>query len=165
MRFENQRLLAWPIAAVITVLALALPGALRAQDPVYLSNNPFKGDTLSSFDSRVNEFSPIGARNRFTIDGGRVYAQDGKYLGRLDSNPYDPESVANPYGRYGSSYSQESVNNPYSPYGSECSSYSARNPYASRPPVVLYGGSRAPGTTAPPLLPAYRYCSALAEDC
>jgi len=43
----------------------------------------------------------------------------GEYLGNLNSNPYDPNSVSNPYGKYGSPYSEDSVNNPYvspSPY-------------------------------------------------
>ena len=29
-------------------------------------------------------------------------APDRKYLGNLNSNPYDPNSVSNPYGQYGS---------------------------------------------------------------
>ena len=44
----------------------------------------------------------------------------GTYRGQLNSNPYDPNSIANPYGQYGSPYSPDSVNNPYgagSPYG------------------------------------------------
>ncbi|SOD42715.1 hypothetical protein [Nitrosovibrio sp. Nv4] len=41
-----------------------------------------------------------------------------KYLGNLSSNPYDPDSTSNPYGRYGSEYSQDSINNPYGQYGS-----------------------------------------------
>ena len=48
--------------------------------------------------------------------------------GNLNSNQYDPNSVANPYGRYGSPYSQDSINNPYkqgSPYRQD----SPNNPY------------------------------------
>lgn len=41
-----------------------------------------------------------------------IVSQDGKYLGTLDGQ-YDPESVNNPYGRYGSKYSPDSANNPY----------------------------------------------------
>ena len=37
----------------------------------------------------------------------------GKYLGNLSSNPYDPNSVSNPYGQYGSKYSPDSINNEY----------------------------------------------------
>jgi len=42
-----------------------------------------------------------------------VVSRDGKYLGNLSSNPYDPNSIAYPYGRYGSPYSNQSANNPY----------------------------------------------------
>lgn len=58
-----------------------------------------------------------------------IYSRDGKYLGNLNSNRYDPNSVSNPYGRYGSKYSSDSINNPYGRYGSEYSSDSANNPY------------------------------------
>lgn len=41
----------------------------------------------------------------------------GTYLGELSANRYAPDSISNPYGRFGSRYSPTSVNNPYSPYG------------------------------------------------
>lgn len=61
----------------------------------------------------------------------------GKYLGNLSSNPFDPDSVSNPFGRYGSPYSPESVNNPYGQYGSPYSPYSPWNPYATQAPVIV----------------------------
>lgn len=42
-----------------------------------------------------------------------LYADDGKYLGEMNANKYDSNSISNPYGRYGSPYSSESVNNLY----------------------------------------------------
>jgi hypothetical protein len=65
---------------------------------------------------------------------------DGTHLGRLNADRYDSESVANPYGKYGSPYSSSSTNNPYSTYGSPYSSQSASNPYTSTPPIVIYDG-------------------------
>jgi hypothetical protein len=62
-----------------------------------------------------------------------IVAPDGKYLGNLNLNRYDPNSVANPYGPHGSRYSPDSVNNPYGQYGSRYSPDSARNPYAIGP--------------------------------
>jgi hypothetical protein len=47
----------------------------------------------------------------------QLYAPGGAYLGNLNSNRYDSNSVSNPYGQYGSRYSQDSINNPYGPYG------------------------------------------------
>lgn len=46
----------------------------------------------------------------------RLYS-GGRYLGELSANRYAPDSVSNPYGRYGSRYSPDSINNPYGPYG------------------------------------------------
>ncbi|MFM8982137.1 MAG: hypothetical protein ACKOLA_04380, partial [Spartobacteria bacterium] len=54
----------------------------------------------------------------------------------LSANPYDHDSVSNPYGRYGSPYSPTSINNPYSQYGSPYSPISPNNPYATKPPIL-----------------------------
>lgn len=61
----------------------------------------------------------------------------GEYLGNLSSNQYDPNSVSNPYGRYGSQYSPDSINNRYSVYGSPYSNQSVRNHYATQAPVII----------------------------
>ena len=57
--------------------------------------------------------------------------RNGKYLGNLNANQFDPNSVANPYGRYGNPYSPDSINNPYGRYGNPFSPDSATNPYAT----------------------------------
>ena len=66
-----------------------------------------------------------------------LIGEDGTYLGRLNSNRYDPESTSNPYGVYGSRYSSKSINNPYGRYGSRYSPQSARNPYATKAPRLF----------------------------
>jgi len=70
----------------------------------------------------------------------KLYAKDGTYLGRLSANQYDPESISNPYGKYGSPYSSTSINNPYSTHGSQYSSEGVRNPYTSGGPRVVGSG-------------------------
>lgn len=60
-----------------------------------------------------------------------IYADDGTYLGNLNSNKYDPNSVSNEYGRYGDPYSPDSINNPYGKYGDPYSPDSVTNPYAT----------------------------------
>lgn len=62
----------------------------------------------------------------------------GKYLGTLSNNPYDPDSVSNPYGRYGSQYSPDSINNPYGQHGSRYSNQSPNNPYATQAPIIIH---------------------------
>ena len=157
-------------ASVIIAVCIAVPPALSAQEPAYLTTNPYLGTPISETDSRVSQYSPYGARNPYTTDGGRIYGQDGQYLGRLNANPSDPESVANPYGRYGSEYSPNSINNPYGRYGSEYSPQSARNPYSTTPPVVIYRQREAPRLTAPAdrgstLGTDPRYCNRYLQNC
>lgn len=72
-------------------------------------------------------------------DSPYLVGSDGKYLGNLSANKYDPNSVNNPYGRYGSKYSTDSVNNKYGKYGSKYSNSSARNPYANNAPKIYHG--------------------------
>jgi hypothetical protein len=55
--------------------------------------------------------------------------QEGNFRGKVNGNPYDPDSVSNPYGRYGSKYSPDSINNPYG----------AGNPYRYDSPTNPYG--------------------------
>jgi hypothetical protein len=64
-------------------------------------------------------------------------ADGNTYLGTLSSNPFDQNSVNNPYGPYGSPYSPTSVNNPYGRYGSPFSPQSATNPYATQAPAIV----------------------------
>jgi hypothetical protein len=46
-------------------------------------------------------------------NSNKVYAPNGEFRGNLNDNRYDPNSVSNPYGTYGSKYSSKSLNNPY----------------------------------------------------
>ena len=64
-----------------------------------------------------------------------IYAED-DYLGEYSSNPYDSDSVSNPYGQYGSEFSPDSINNPFGQYGNPYSPNSATNPYATDTPKL-----------------------------
>lgn len=57
-------------------------------------------------------------------NGPAIYAPDGTYLGRLNNNQFDPDSVSNQFGRYGSQFSPYSINNQMGRYGSMFSSQS-----------------------------------------
>ena len=67
--------------------------------------------------------------NPYATNAPKLYDSDGNYRGKLSSNHYDPESVSNPYGRYGNPYSSDSVSNPYG----------AGNPYRADSPSNPYG--------------------------
>ena len=74
-----------------------------------------------------------------------VVRQRGRYLGNTSPNQYDPNSINNPYGRYGNPYSPDSIHNPYgagnkfgpnmNPYGPGMDLYENRNGQG----VNLYG--------------------------
>lgn len=59
----------------------------------------------------------------------------GEFLGELSANPYDADSVSNPYGQYGNPYGENLVN-PFSQYGNPYGSRSWRNPYATDAPRI-----------------------------
>ena len=116
-----------------------------------LSANPYGADSTSNrYGAHGSPYSSRSINNPYGTHGRAVrnpYArsqsspalvgEDGTYLGRLNSNRYDPESTSNPHGVYGSPYSTKSINNPYGPYGSRYSSQSARNPYAMKAPKLF----------------------------
>lgn len=65
----------------------------------------------------------------------RLYDSQGQFHGNVNANPYDPDSIANPYGQYGSRYSPDSVNNPYGQFGSPYAPQSPNNPYGTGLPI------------------------------
>lgn len=62
---------------------------------------------------------------------------NGQSFGGLSANPYDPSSLANPYGRFGSRFSPDSINNPSGQWGSPYSPNSVTNPFSTRGPRVM----------------------------
>jgi hypothetical protein len=69
--------------------------------------------------------------NPYTTKAPKLYDQQGNYRGKMSTNPYDPDSISNPYGRYGSLYSADSINNPYGA-GSSYRHDSPTNEFGSR---------------------------------
>lgn len=85
---------------------------------------------------------PFFVAGIFLAASPQIYAPDGTYLGNLNNNPYDPNSVSNPYGQYGSPYGTYSIHNPYGLYGSPYSTESPNNPYSTGGPrIVVPGGN------------------------
>lgn len=69
-----------------------------------------------------------------------IEADDGTFLGKLNPNQYDSDSIFNEYGGYGSTYSPTSIFNEYGSYGGEYSSLSPFNEYTSSPPKIIVNG-------------------------
>src|SRR5687767_7952544 len=59
------------------------------------------------------------------------------YLGCLNCNDIDSNSIWNTIGKYGSNISSTSIWNDISKYGSDISSYSPWNDMARNPPVIV----------------------------
>lgn len=119
---ESQR--KWANFQQALVSGAAMGAVVAAQQPAYqppVYQPPPSIDVASAFGTRTPN----------------VVGRDGTYLGKLSANPYDPDSVSNPYGRYGSQFSPTSINNPYSEYGSPFSPKSANNPFATQAPAVI----------------------------
>jgi hypothetical protein len=71
------------------------------------------------------------------LEGCKLVASDGTFLGIITWNEYDPNSIFNSVGRYGSSVSPTSIWNDVCQYGSDISSKSAFNDLASSPPLLV----------------------------
>ncbi|MCY4600250.1 MAG: hypothetical protein OXF27_10065 [Acidobacteria bacterium] len=112
------------------------PDSVANRFSVYGSR--FSSDGVNNpFGRFGNRFSTIGATNPYATSGLKVYGQDGTYLGELSANPYDRDSISNPYGRCGSAYRPDGLNNPFGRFGSPFSPYSATNPYTTLGPLIF----------------------------
>lgn len=100
---------------LLLLLLLLVPLSTSAKDLGELSANPYQQNSMANpFGAGSpfapnginNPFSPFGSpfsnqsvRNPFATDAPRLYDQQGNYRGKLSTNPYDPDSTSNPYGR------------------------------------------------------------------
>ncbi len=75
--------------------------------------------------------------NIFQLEGFKIVASDGQYLGKISQNVVDSESITNVVGTYGSIVSSTSIFNIVGSYGSIVSSKSPFNIVASNPPQIL----------------------------
>jgi hypothetical protein len=117
---------------MIAVSSLTLAFGANAQGRYLgnLSSNPSLPPALPALPGTFN--NPYGT----SANSPQLYDSQGNFRGNLNSNRYDPNSVANPYGRYGSQYSTDSINNPYGA-GSRYAPDSPNNPYGQG--LRIYG--------------------------
>jgi len=79
----------------------------------------------------------------FTVQGNsqtlHIYGGNNHdvYLGCLNCNKYDSNSIWNRHGTYGSKYNSNSIWNRHGNYGGAYSDNSPFNRYASHPPVIV----------------------------
>ena len=69
------------------------------------------------------------------IEGG-----DGTFLGKLNPNRFDPESIFNRFGRYGSKFSPDSIFNRFSTFGNQLNVLSPYSRLSANPPRLYVKG-------------------------
>jgi hypothetical protein len=98
----------------------------------YGAGSRFNPNSVNSEFGLGNPINPSGVNNPYAtgLTSPKLYDKQGNFHGNLNNNPYDPDSVSNPYGRYGSEFSTDSINNEYG-IGSEFNAESPYNGYGS----------------------------------
>lgn len=115
---------------ILVIAALLIP--LTAASAQYMGNLTANRALPPAPPRPANTFdNPYGTG----ATSPRLYDSQGNFHGDVNANRYDPNSIANPYGRYGSPYSADSINNPYGQYGSRYAPQSPNNPYGTGMPV------------------------------
>lgn len=99
--------------------------------------NQNKDKTKQLLEEILSDLYKNQAKNTSGRRGCYLLAQDNQFLGYINTDIYDNESILNKYGPYGSEYSPTSIFNSYSQYGSEYGTYSINNPYSSSPPKLF----------------------------
>ena len=60
----------------------------------YGAGNPYDPNSINNPYGRYgSKYSPDSANNPYATNAPRLYDADGKYRGRLSTNPYDPDST------------------------------------------------------------------------
>jgi hypothetical protein len=75
------------------------------------------------------------------LEGARIRANDGKFLGAITEQSIHPDAITNPVGVHGNQISETSIFNRDGLYGNRISPQSAFNEMASDPPRVIQNGS------------------------
>lgn len=117
----------------------------------YVSDNRYIADPRISYASFVHAIRhnvaallrgdhPEELGGSGLVNDTYIEAQDGKFLGSLNQNPFDTQSIFNRFGSYGSKFSSDSIFNKFSPYGGTFSMQSPFNTTARRPPKIIKNG-------------------------
>lgn len=103
---------------------------LPAQTPKPSVGAAFTGNPTVSTPSEI----PQGA---FVMGYSMATNNHSIYLGKITSNGFDPDSICNEFGTYGSSFSSTSMFNELGVYGNTLSTTSVNNSSAKVPPVIV----------------------------
>lgn len=125
-----------------------IQGGIDADIFMYLIGN----DIRSLIENQIPESIPAAGRS----EKAYLLAADNTYLGSLNPNRFDPNSIFNKFGPYGSKFSPTSIYNSYGPYGGKFSNLSPFNSFSNTPPTAYLNGKPAAYVTANKFLTGYK---------
>ncbi len=114
----------------MTIVDLDLDGVPDSLDNCPLAFNPDQSDV---------DGDGIGDACDITIVDTVILADDGQFLGVINDNPFDTDSIANQFGTYGSPFSSLSIWNEFGTYGSNFAVLSPFNDFTATPPQIYEG--------------------------
>jgi hypothetical protein len=99
--------------------------------------NPYE-DVFEKNAGNINKLTPSQLQKSFLyLLDADIIASDETYLGKISFDKFEQNSIANPYGDFGSKYSELCIFNSYGVYGSRYSDLSPFNPYSQNPPKIF----------------------------
>jgi hypothetical protein len=70
------------------------------------------------------------------LEGAKIIAGDGTFLGVISSREFDPDSIMNQFGEYGNEFKPKSIFNEFGAYGNRLGSLSPFSHMATTPPKI-----------------------------
>ncbi len=107
-----------------------------ANQPPQVKQAPSRGMRTFSAPA-VRSSSALNQPNFKNLIGATIVAQDNHFLGNLQFDEFDPNSLFNEFSVYRSETNKKSLFNEFGKYGDEFSDLSAFNPDADKPPKII----------------------------
>lgn len=134
MTFPSSRPSAHSAALVTLALASCVPlrqPQPRTPAPAQLPPPAARGGV------RQSVAPPLAVDLANQLEGCRIVANDGQFLGVITRNQFAADSILNEFGAHGSQFRQESIFNTFAQYGSEFSQLSPFNSFSQSPPLII----------------------------
>ena len=116
---------------------LPLPKSFSLKDDGMAACIDFWSKTARIAGNSPPQAPPLIAMQFDWLEGAKIVAANGTFLGRVTKNSVESDSIGNTVGEYGSSVSTTSIFNTVGEYGSSVSSFSPWNSVASTPPKLI----------------------------
>lgn len=76
------------------------------------------------------------------LEGSRIHADDGTFLGKISRDQFAADSIANQFGTHGSKFEAESIFNEFGKYGGKFSAMSPYNKFSTTPPKITLNNGK-----------------------